>query len=54
MSNQPFLFLPYVGKLRESFKKLDKALQDQNKNEIETLISEIEEVFKKIKNRLRK
>jgi len=36
MADQPFLFLPYVGKLRESFKKLDKALQDQNKNEIES------------------
>ena len=54
MANQPFLFLPYIGKLRESFKKLDKALEDQNKDVIETLISEIEEVFKQIKKRLRK
>jgi len=54
MANQPFLFLPYIGKLTESFKKLDKALTDQNKDEIETLISEIEEVFKQIKKRLRK
>ncbi len=46
MANQTFLFLPYIGKLRESFKKLDKALEDQNKDEIETLISEIEKVFK--------
>ncbi len=54
MAHQPFLFLHYKGKLSISFERLDKALTDQNKDEIETLISEIEEAFKEIKEILRK